>query len=145
MTTNPTTATRVTPTSHNHNQDMPTTGMAVEFYDPAGTRYGFPTFPFHGAPEGYATIRQLRAAGLRPGGQPVAAQILWRHATGRRTAYLYPLAGALPKRTATPAQRLAIAKALLARRTCRSCGHIRNYNIPRSYGECLECAPDGAP
>jgi hypothetical protein len=123
----------------------PTTGIAVEFYDPSGSRYGLPTYPYRGAPGGYATLRQLRASGLRPGGQPVAAQILWRHATGRRTAYLYSTAGALPKRTATPAQRAAIAKALLARRTCRSCGRIRDYYIPRRYGECLDCAPTATP
>jgi hypothetical protein len=121
------------------------TGIAVEFYDPTGSRFGLPTYPYRGAPDGYATTRQLRANGLRPGGQPVAAQILWRHATGRRTAYLYPTAGALPKRTATPAQRRAIAKALLARRTCRSCGHVRDYYIPRRYGECLDCAPAATP
>jgi hypothetical protein len=122
-----------------------TTGIGMEFYDPAGTRYGFPTYPYRGAPEGYATVRQLRAAGLRPGGQPVAAQILWRHHTGRRVAYLYHLANALPKRTATPAQRRAIAKALQARRTCRTCGLLKGYYIPRRYGECLDCAPAGAP
>jgi hypothetical protein len=119
-------------------------GLAVEFYDPAGTRYGMPTYPFHSAPDGYATARQLRAAGLRPGGQPIAAQILWRHHGGHRVAYLYSTNGALPKRTATPAQRRAIAKALLARRTCVTCRRVRDYYIPRRYGECLDCAPGGA-
>ena len=114
------------------------TGIPVKFYDPAGTRHGFPTFPWRGAPDGYATLRQLRAQGLRPGGQPVVAQILWRR--GKRIAYLYPVAGALPKRTATPAQRAAITKALLARRTCRTCRQLCNYYIPRRYGECLTCA-----
>jgi hypothetical protein len=122
-----------------------TTGIAVEFYDPTGSRFGLPTYPYLGAPAGYATVRQLRAAGLRPGGQPVVAQILWRHATGRRSAYLYDQTRALPKRTATSAQRAAIAKALLARRTCRSCGRIRDYYIPRRYGECLDCAPAATP
>jgi hypothetical protein len=136
--------TLTTSTRQSHTSTPAAPGLAVEFYDPTGSKFGFPTYPYRGAPDGYATVRQLRAAGLRPGGQPVAAQILWRHATGRRTAYLYPLAGALPKRTATPAQWAAIRKALLARRTCRSCGHIRDYYIPRRYGECLDCAPDGA-
>lgn len=143
MTTTHTTSAVVTPTRQN--RDDVTTGIAVEFYDPTGTRYGFPTYPYLGAPDGYATVRQLRAAGLRPGGQPVAAQILWRHATGRRVAYLYPTAGAVPKRTATPAQRRAIAKALRARRTCRTCGLVKGYYIPRRYGECLDCAPAGTP
>ena len=137
--------TTTTPPRRHDVQPNVRTGIAVEFYDPTGIRFGLPTYPYRGAPDGYATARQLRAAGLRPGGQPVAAQILWRHAAGRRTAYLYPTAGALPKRTATPAQRRAIAKALLARRTCRSCGRIRDYYIPRRYGECLDCAPAVTP
>jgi hypothetical protein len=112
-------------------------GLVREFYDPTGTRYGFPTYPYHGAPAGMATRRQLRAAGLRPGGQPVIAQILWRR--GARVAYLYHHVLAKPKRIATPAQRAAIAKALLARRTCRSCGQIQDYYIPRRHGECLHC------
>src|SRR3954467_2846094 len=100
-----------------------------EFFDPDGIRYGFPTYPFRCAPDGYATARQLRAAGLRPGGQPVAAQLLWRHHKQRRIAYLYLIASAKPKRTATPAQRRAIAAALLARRTCHTCRQEKPYYI----------------
>ena len=47
------------------------TGIRVEFYDPAGSHYGFPTFPYRHAPDGLATRRQLRAARLPPNGQPV--------------------------------------------------------------------------
>jgi hypothetical protein len=112
-------------------------GIVHRFYDPLGIRYGFPTFPYRFAPDGLATMRQLRAAGLRPGGQDPIAQILWRR--GNRVAYLYRRDLAKPKRTATPAQRAAIAKALLARRTCRLCGHLKPYYIPRRYGECLDC------
>ena len=65
-----------------------TRGIYVEFYDPDGTRYGLPTYPYHWAPRHLATVRQLRARGLRPGGQQPAAQILWRK--GRRVAYLLP-------------------------------------------------------
>ncbi|MER5335163.1 RRQRL motif-containing zinc-binding protein [Micromonospora sp. NPDC002717] len=117
-------------------------GLAVEFYDPSGTRYGFPTFPYLTAPAGLATRRQLRAAGLRPGGHDPVAQILWRR--GKRVAYLYRLDLAQPKRTATPAQREAIAKALRARRTCRVCGLVQPYYIPRRTGGCLDCIPGGA-
>jgi predicted GIY-YIG superfamily endonuclease len=85
-------------------------GTFVEFYDPHATRFPLPTYPYHWAPAGLATRRQLRAAGLRPDGQEVSAQILWRR--GKRMAYLYHLALAMPKRSATPAQRAAIAKAL---------------------------------
>jgi hypothetical protein len=115
--------------------------VRAAFWDPEGVRYGIPTFWWRGAPAGYATRRQLRAAGLRPAGQPVAAQVLWRGIGGTRVAYLYRLDLARPKRTATPAQRGAIAKALTARRTCPTCRVVCGYFIPRSLGECLDCVP----
>ncbi len=118
-------------------------GIRTEFYDPTGTRHGLPTFPFHYAPDGLATRRQLRANGLRPNGQPVYAQILWRHRKQVRTAYLYRLDMAAPKRTATPAQLAAVAKALTARRTCRHCGTTRPYYIRRSVDACHVCEPGG--
>ncbi|GII20850.1 RRQRL motif-containing zinc-binding protein [Planosporangium mesophilum] len=110
------------------------------YVDPTGDRYGIPTFPWRGAPTGYATARQLRAEGLRPGGQPVAAQILWRGIGGTRAAYLYRIDAAKPKRTATPAQLRAIERALAARRTCPTCREVRPYYIPRSLAECLTCS-----
>jgi hypothetical protein len=113
------------------------TGIPARFYDPLGIRHGFPTFPYHYAPDGLATLRQLRAVGLRPGGQDPIAQILWRR--GNRVAYLYRRDLAKPKRNATAAQRAAIAKALLARRTCLTCTQVKPYYIPRRYGECLDC------
>ncbi|HZM82937.1 MAG TPA: RRQRL motif-containing zinc-binding protein [Candidatus Limnocylindrales bacterium] len=113
--------------------------IRAAYHDPHGLRYGLPTFVWRGAPPGLATLRQLRAAGLRPGGQPIAAQILWRGVGGTRTAYLYRIDLAKPKRVASPAQRAAIGKALLARRTCSTCGHVRGYYIPRCLGECLTC------
>ena len=64
-------------------------GIWPEFYDPDGQRYGLPTYPWRFAPDGLLTLRQLRAKGLRPGGQAVVAQILWRHHKQRRVAYLY--------------------------------------------------------
>lgn len=115
-------------------------GMYIEFYDPDGDHYGLPTYPYRLAPKGLLTVRQLRAKGLRPGGQPIAAQILWRHKKTRRVAYLYEQTHAKPKRTATPAQWAAIDKALEARRTCSTCGQVKTYYIPRRYGECLDCA-----
>jgi hypothetical protein len=112
-------------------------GIYVQFYDPDGRRYGIPTYPYHWAPKSLYTARQLRAQGLRPGGQSPTAQILWRR--GLRVAYLYRADLALPKRQATIAQRTAIAKALRARRTCPTCGTEKPYYIPRSLGECLDC------
>lgn len=110
------------------------------YWDPDGDRHGTPTYWWRGAPSGYATRRQLRERGLCPGGQPIAAQILWHGVGGVRVAYLYRLDLARPKRTATPAQRVAIGKALTARRTCPTCGTVRPYCIPRSLGECVTCA-----
>ena len=115
-------------------------GWFLEFYDPDGERYGLPTYPWRGAPDGLLTVRQLRARGLRPGGQDVAAQILWRHRRTRRVAYLYRADLAKPKRVASPAQLAAIGRALAARRTCPTCGQEKPYCIPRSRGECNDCA-----
>jgi hypothetical protein len=120
--------------------DLRGRGFFLEFYDPDGERYGLPTYPYHSAPTGLLTIRQLRAKGLRPGGQEVAAQILWRHRRHRRVAYLYREDCGKPKRRATPAQLVAIAKALRARRTCPTCGQEKPYCIPLSHGECNDCA-----
>ena len=69
----------------------------------------------------------------------MVAQILWRHKKERRVAYLYDINHARTKRTATPAQLVAIGKALLARRTCQTCRQVKGYYIPRRYGECLDC------
>lgn len=113
-------------------------GWFIQFYDPEGTRHGLPTYPFRWAPTGLLTMRQLRAKGLRPGGQDIAAQILWRR--GKRVAYLYREDLAKPKRQATPAQLTAIEAALRARRICPTCGTEKPYYIPRSKGECLDCA-----
>jgi hypothetical protein len=113
--------------------------IRAAFYDPDGDRYGIPTYWWRGAPTGYATRRQLRAAGLCPGRQPIAAQVLWRGVGGTRVAYLYRLDLARPKRAATPAQLRAVRAALRARRICPTCRTLRGYYIPRSLGECLTC------
>jgi hypothetical protein len=116
-------------------------GIYLDFYDPTGDRHGIPTYPYHWAPAGLLTRRQLRTAGLRPGGQDIAAQILWRR--GKRVAYLYREDLAQPKRQASPAQLDAIARALRARRICATCGAEKPYYIRRSLGECNDCADGG--
>lgn len=116
-------------------------GMHIQFYDPDGHRYGLPTYPYHWAPEGLLTRRQLRARGLRPAGQPITAQILWKHRRQQRVAYLYRTDLAAPRRQPTSAQLSAIAAALQARRTCPTCQAEKPYYIPTSLGECLDCAP----
>jgi hypothetical protein len=119
------------------------TGWFSEFFDPDGVKFGLPTYPYECAPDGLATLRQLRAAGLRPGGHDPVAQILWRHRRARRVAYLYSVTLAKPKRTATPRQLVAITAALTARRTCPTCTQVKNYYIPRRTGACLDCVPGG--
>ncbi|MFG3050183.1 RRQRL motif-containing zinc-binding protein [Kitasatospora sp. NPDC048239] len=118
------------------------------FWDPTGDRHGgTPTFPWRMAPTGYLTRRQLRARGLRPGGQPVAAQVLWRSrraAGGVRAAYLYRLTLAKPVRPMTPGRERALAAANRARRLCPACGRDAGYVLPAHLGTCLPCA-DGLP
>lgn len=90
-----------------------------------------------------ATLRQLRAMGLRPGGQdPVAVLVFGHRASNRRRverANLYLVARALPKRHATPAQRAAIAKALRARRRCQVCGRVQDYYLSTTSRLCERC------
>ncbi|MFK0022469.1 RRQRL motif-containing zinc-binding protein [Streptomyces sp. NPDC090798] len=113
-------------------------------FDPNGARFGIPTYPWRLAPDGYATRRQLRARGLRPGGQPIAAQVLRpRYRRGPQTAYLYRIDRAKKVRPMTPAKWAALAKANTARRTCPKCSTDAGYVIPTSLGMCVPCAyPD---
>ncbi|WP_411113370.1 RRQRL motif-containing zinc-binding protein [Streptomyces sp. 029-5] len=121
--------------------------MAARFWDPDGAQYGIPTFPWKLAPDGYATRRQLRADGLRPGGQD-AIQIMWysnrRRPSGAppvlRFAYLYRRELAKPVRPMTPAKWAALAKANAARRVCPECRTDAGYCIPTSLGMCVTCA-----
>ncbi|MFI5754644.1 RRQRL motif-containing zinc-binding protein [Streptomyces sp. NPDC051569] len=121
--------------------------MAGRFWDPDGARYGIPTYPFRMAPAGLATRRQLRATGLRPGGQEVAAQLLWfSHRYRRkgcppvRVAYLYRVDQARAVRPMTPRKWAALAKANAARRICPECRTDAGYVIPTSLGMCVACA-----
>lgn len=111
-------------------------------YDPTGAVHGIPTYPWRLAPDGLATRRQLRARGLRPGGQEIAAQVMRinRRRGGSRVAYLYPVAGAKKVRPMTPAKRAALALAMAARRTCPQCHTDAGYCIPTSLGMCVTCA-----
>lgn len=89
---------------------------------------GLPTFSFRSAPSGLATLRQLRASGLRPNGHGPFAQLKWRRkGCGVQWAALYRIDLATQKRTATPKQRNAIQRALAARRRCSRCGPVDHY------------------
>jgi hypothetical protein len=97
-----------------------------------------PVYPYRLAPAGLMTRRQLRAAGLRPGGTDPVAEIRWRR--GRRFALLYDARRARPVRPMTPGLWRAHAAMMRARRTCPACRTDRGYVIPRSLGTCLPCA-----
>ncbi|CAL9294153.1 RRQRL motif-containing zinc-binding protein [Streptomyces sp. SudanB25_2051] len=104
-----------------------------------------PVYRWRLAPDGLATRRQLRARGLRPGGQPVAAQLEQpRRRRGPLVAYLYRIDLAKPVRPMTPGRIAALQAAMAARRTCPSCRRDAGYCIPPTLGMCVPCAyPDG--
>ncbi|MGV9605809.1 RRQRL motif-containing zinc-binding protein [Streptomyces sp. NPDC003631] len=100
-----------------------------------------PVYRWRLAPDGLATVRQLRAMDLRPGGQDVAAQLERpRRRRGPLVAYLYEIEKAKPVRPMTPAKWAALAKANAARRRCHECGRDAGYVIPSSLGMCAPCA-----
>ncbi|MFF1723721.1 RRQRL motif-containing zinc-binding protein [Streptomyces sviceus] len=118
---------------------MPT--AYAKCFDPNGARFGIPTYPWRMAPAGYATRRQLRAKGLRPGGQPIAAQVMLinRRQGTPRVAFLYRENLAKPVRPMTSRKWGALALAMLARRTCPRCRLDVGYCIPTSHGICGLC------
>ncbi|WP_329051645.1 hypothetical protein OG873_19605 [Streptomyces violaceus] len=100
-----------------------------------------PVYRWRFAPDGLATRRQLRAIGLRPGGQDVAAELQRpRRRRGPLVAYLYRIDAAKPVRPMTPGRRAALARANRARRICPSCGRDAGYVIPAALGACVPCA-----
>ncbi|MFE7359784.1 RRQRL motif-containing zinc-binding protein [[Kitasatospora] papulosa] len=100
-----------------------------------------PVYRWRLAPDGYATRRQLRALGLRPGGQDVAAQLERpRRRRGPLVAYLYRVDRAKPVRPMTPARMAALEAAMRARRTCPNCRTDAGYCVPRSLGTCVPCS-----
>ncbi|MER6132619.1 RRQRL motif-containing zinc-binding protein [Streptomyces sp. NPDC001815] len=117
-------------------------GIYAQCFDPTGARHGIPTYPWSLAPdEGLATRRQLRAKGLRPGGQAIQAQVMRvnRRRGTVRVAYLYREDLAKPVRPMTSRKWGALALAMLARRTCPRCQLDAGYCIPTSLGMCGTC------
>ncbi|GAA1954687.1 RRQRL motif-containing zinc-binding protein [Catenulispora subtropica] len=113
--------------------------ISERFLDPEGKHFGIPTYPWRMAPEGLATRRQLATAGLRPGGAPVVAQIMWpRGGEQVGVAYLYDLTAAVPKRPFTAGLGRSVAAMLAARSTCGSCGTVYKYCLPKSQ-DCWRC------
>lgn len=109
----------------------------ARFHDPAGERYGLPSYPLGMAPPHLLTRRQLDAAGLRPGRQGAQAQALWRsrrHGTsGVRATYLYDVRLALPKRAVS-------GKSRAVRRRCPGCLNDPGNVLPCRRGDCAEGA-----
>ncbi|MCX5110674.1 hypothetical protein OOK13_19420 [Streptomyces sp. NBC_00378] len=100
-----------------------------------------PVYRWRLAPDGYATRRQLRALGLRPGGQDVAAQLERpRRRRAPLVAHLYLVDQAKPVRPMTPAKWAALAKANRAQQVCPNCREDAGYRIPGSLGMCVTCA-----
>ncbi|BAG20421.1 MULTISPECIES: RRQRL motif-containing zinc-binding protein [Streptomyces] len=99
-----------------------------------------PVYRWRLASEGLATRRQLRALGLRPGGQDVVAELQRpRRRRGPLVAYLYRLDLAKPVRPMTPGRWAALARANRARRICPACRRDAGYVIPTSLGACVPC------
>ncbi|MYW18987.1 hypothetical protein GT039_26270 [Streptomyces sp. SID2955] len=100
-----------------------------------------PVYRWRFAPDGLATRRQLRAMGLRPGGQDVVAEVQRpRRRRGPLVAYLYRIDCAKPVRPMTPGRWAALARANRARRICPTCRRDAGYVIPTSLGACVPCA-----
>lgn len=115
----------------------------ARYQDPEGRRHhGFPTYGWQCAPSHLATRRQLSKLGLRPGGSPVVAQMLWH--CGRKepaVAYLYDTTRCKPKRPMTEGRRRAIEAMLRVRSTCGKCTRVFEYCLPTKYGgrRCVDC------
>lgn len=107
-------------------------------YQPHGWwEAGLPTWAWRCAPKGLVTRRQMREQGLSPGGaEPVAAIVCRR---GRRRALLWDPNELTTKRVSTPAQLVAVGKAIAARRWCPDCARDVGYCIPTSLGRCIGC------
>ncbi|WP_328860701.1 RRQRL motif-containing zinc-binding protein [Streptomyces sp. NBC_00306] len=116
----------------------------ADCFDPAGERFGIPTYPWCHAPDDLATRRQLRIRGLRPGGQAIAAQVFRPRRRGEPlTAFLYRIELARPVRPMTPARWRAHEAMMRARRRCPECSRDAGYVIPPTLGMCVTCAyPD---
>ncbi|MGW5518681.1 hypothetical protein [Nocardia africana] len=71
-------------------------------------------YPWHLAPAHLKTRRQLRAAGLQPNRQPVAALMVGKRRGRRLVAHLFDIAKAAPKKPPSPAQIAAAENAVRA-------------------------------
>ena len=88
------------------------------------------------------------SSSLRPGGQPVCGQLVWRSKKSHgeeRYAWLYRVDLALPVREMTPAKWIAHDRAMAARQTCPRCGVRFEACLPlKSLGSCWACSDEAA-
>ncbi|MFD7972988.1 RRQRL motif-containing zinc-binding protein [Streptomyces clavifer] len=97
------------------------------------------TFDWQASPDGLATRRQLRALGLRPGGQDPVAQLRCRACRAKparactRMAYLYRIDLALPVRPMTLAKEAALDRAMAKRSTCPKCRRRFHFLLAPSH------------
>lgn len=97
---------------------------------------GMPEFEFRCAPPGLSTARQLREAGLCPGGREPFARLRWgKRNHSKKWAWLYVTAYAKPSRVPTPAQREVLNQMMKTRRTCAA-GHVANHCVRLSDQMC---------
>lgn len=101
---------------------------------------GLPTWRWRCAPRGLLTRRQMRAAGLAPGGSRPVARVVCRR--GRRWAGLWERSALVAKRVPSPAQLAALDRAQAARRWCPNCRRDVAYCLPVSVGRCGLCDDD---
>jgi hypothetical protein len=107
---------------------------------------GLPTWRPRQAPAGLLTRRQMREAGLAPGGAEPVAQLLFSYRRREVRALLWDRSELVAKRVPSPAQVEALGRAMAARRWCPSCRRDVGYCVPTSLGECIGCAyPDAEP
>lgn len=107
-----------------------------------GTRDGVILLSWNIGPrDKLATRRQLRAMGLRPGGQEIAAYLYFRCRKACKMVFaeLYLIEQAKPVRPMTPAKQAALDKAMAARRTCVQCGEDAGVELPRHERVCDPC------
>jgi Exonuclease len=107
--------------------------------DPDGQ---LPVYRWGQAPAELLTRAQLADQGLRPGTPTPRGLLVWGRRWRPRTAALFALAEAQPKRQATPAQLGALARAQTARRTCPACRRDAGHVLvrPAVCGACVTAA-----
>lgn len=108
-----------------------------------GFRETLPVFGWGEVPSFLCTRTQLRDAGLRPNGQDPKGLLVFRHRKpyARETvAELFSIELAAARRTPSPAQLVALGRAMEARRVCvAGCGLIKDYCVPTSTRQCWTC------